>query len=654
MKPLFLALALTLPAAAATPATPGEAAVRYVEKIRGGQVDLAPGADTAVSPATGQDKREIIASRIKRLSQELDPGPMEAGPVKQDGDLAAVLVRQTSGFDPGRLKVIAIGLVKKGEAWLAAPVPGSFENTALGYDEARSNRIAALEQWMLREQVVDLGTLREQAGERLRKDIGTKLPKEALHNEKPAALLKRLLAACATRDQAVMLGLVGGLQRELPKDWTDRLGAVSRAFSKDTFDSSWRLLASPGVIRTVTAESGDSTHMSLTLACLDASPESGRGNLPAIRFLSLELQRDSEGLWRFDLPEVFLHGEPSHPEDEDKNTVQQGALNALPIAWQRQFAKAKPATAAAAAEAVTAALRAPDADGLLPLLDLDGEPATALLGARRLALMWRDLHSPRDLVTLLPLGFFEKDDSAVAAYQMFSSRFAGRADIRTLFFVRRDGIWQLLSGLRPDDSQQNAPGSVGEWATTQAPEWTKNWEELALAKGTALDALPAADAPDEDAARTTFTAWNEAITKGDVVTTIRLTARLKQDLSSSHLLRNLGYELTGAAMKTGRQATILGIIHRGQWTGISARIGKAGDAEATYPLYPMVTTPDGPRIMAEIGLFANGNRTRDYLNETSWERLNAGGAGEAAAQLREIYEIHRKNAETDRPPAPKN
>lgn len=649
MKPLFLALVLALPATAATSGTPAEAAVSYVEKIRTGQVDLAPGADTAVSPATGQDKREIIAARIKRLSQEIDPGPVEAGPVKQDGDLAAVLVRQTSGFDPGRLKVVAIGLVKKGQEWLAAPVPGSFENTGLGYDEARSNRIAALEQWMLREQVVDLGTMREQSAERLRKEIGAKLPKDALRTEKPSALLKRLLAASAARDQATMLGLLGGLQRELPKDWTERLAAVSRAFAKEAFDPSWRLLASPGVIRTVMTEDGDDTQATLTLACLDASPESGRGKLPAIRFMDLDMVRDADGLWRIDLPGVLLKGDPANPHEEEEESDEE-TLDTLPAAWRHQFPAAKPATATEASEAVVAALRSGNVESLLPLLDLDGDPPNALLGAKRLALIWRDLHSPRDLATLLPLGFLEKGDGAAAAYQMFSSRQPGRADIRTLFFIRRNGSWQLAPGLRPSDPPQEPLVAVKEWADTQGPEWTKNWEDLSLAASPALNQIPAAEGPAEDAARTAFTAWSEAIVKGDIATSIRLTAHFKRDQGTSRLLRNLGFELTGVA-KTNQHATILAVIRRGSWTGISARIGKTGDPEATYPLYPMVTTPEGPRVMAEIDLFANGNRTREYLNETSWERLNAGGDADASAQLREIYEIHRKNAEADRPPA---
>ncbi|BCU75941.1 hypothetical protein [Luteolibacter sp. LG18] len=651
MKSLLLALALVTPVLAADSGTPAEAAVRFVEKLRGGQVDLAPGADTALSAATGKDKREMIAARIKRLSREISADRVEVGPVKQDGDLAAVLVRQAAGFDPGSLRVIAIGLVRKGDQWLPAPVPGSFENTSLGYDESRAGRIAALEAWMTREQVVDLSTLRDQSAERLHKEIGGKIQKEVLQKEKPPELVKRLLTACATRDQATMLGLIGGLQKDLPRDWSERLGAVGRAFSKETFEPAWRLLAAPGVIRSVVLEDGDDQHAAITMACLDASAESGRGTLPHIRLLSLDLEKDPEGLWRIDLPAALLRSDPPDPHGDEDGIVGTDYLDALPAVWRRQFPLAKLDTAKAASEAVVAALRANTPDSLLTLLDLEGDPEQARLGASRLALIWRDLHSPRDLTTLLPIGFIEKNDGAVASYQVFSSRQPERADLRMLYFVKRNGGWHLIPGLRPGDQVQPELAEVKAQADTVAPDWTKDWEDLALADSPALDSVPGGEGPPEEATRGIFNEWSKAIVAGDIGTSIRLTAHLKRDRGTARLLRNLGYELTGA-LKTGGHATILGVIRRGPWTAISARIGNAADPAATYPLYPLVATPDGPRVMAEIDLFANGNRTRDFLNVAAWSRLEAGGNTDAAAQLREIYEIHRKNAESDRPPIP--
>ena len=80
MKPLLLALVLGSPAFAAATDAPLKEAVQFVEKLRDRKIDLAPGRDTALSPATGEDKRKLIEERITRIAGELGSGELEAGP----------------------------------------------------------------------------------------------------------------------------------------------------------------------------------------------------------------------------------------------------------------------------------------------------------------------------------------------------------------------------------------------------------------------------------------------------------------------------------------------------------------------------------------------------------------------------------------------
>lgn len=650
MKRLLLALFLAAPVWAADPATPAEAAVRYLEKVRSGELDLAPQKDTAISPATGKDKRKVITERIQRLSKELVAGPLEPGTQSVDGDMATVLVRQAGGFDPARLRVVAVALIQKEGKWLPAPLPGSFENTGLGYDAGRSDRLAKLEAWMMREQVLDLATLRDQSSERLKKEIERKLPKNELRAMTAEQVVKRFLAACAAKDQATALGLLGGLEPELPKDWSTYLAAVDRAFAENPVNSPWRILVTPGVIRTVLSVGNGDRQVGATLAFLDASGESNRPMLPPMTLLKVSLHKNGAGLFRLELPEYFLESTQEEGSgDEEKEDLE--ILNTLPAAWRRDLPAAKLATSKDASEALLAALRGDAPDSLLGLLDLRGDPAVARLGASRLALVWREVHHPRDLRTLIPLAFHEEGNGAVAAYQIFSSREADRSDLRLFYFVKNADGWLLAPGVRPAEPVQADLTAVKTWADARAPEWTKNWESIVLAGSASLEAVPAGEAPSEESVKAAFEAWSKAIVRGDVPGVIAGTGYLKRDRATTRLLRNLGSELTGA-YKNGYHASILGIIRRGPWTGVSARVGKKGDSAATYPLYPLVVTPDGPRVLAEIDLSANGNRTREFLNDATWGRLEADGGAAAAAPLREIYEIHRKNAEADRTPAP--
>lgn len=646
MKPLLLALALGSPVFAAATDAPVKEAVQFVEKLRDKKVDLTPGRDTALSPATGEDKRKLIEERITRMAGELGSGELEAGPGKVDGDMAAVLVRQAAGFDPSRLRVIAVGLIRKNNRWQPAPVPGSFENTGLGYDAEIGKRLAALEAWMMREQVLDLTTLREKSADRLREAITKKLTPDELHETAPEQLLKRLFEACEKRDQATVLGLLGGLQKELPKDWSVRVASVDEGLSAPAKSSPWNLLVSRGVLKTTTAILQISEHdAKFEVVVLDATGGTSKA-APKETTFQIALARDESGLWRIDLPEAFFSSEE---KDEEENSSKQPNENLL-RAWRTQFPAARIETAKSAVESLLNGLRSDSLAELMRMISLEGDSTLAHLGVMRLASAWQELHQS-DPRTPLLLAFQELGEGAVAAFQMFSAKEPERSDLRLFYFSKLESGWLLTSGLRPADPPQAPMLAIKTWANERAPEWSKNWESLALSNSPELESIPVGEAPSEADTKATFERWTTAIQKGDPTTAIGCTAHLKMDRGPARLLRNLGYELTGT-QKSGLSATLLGIIRKGSWAAVSARIGKAGDAAATYPLYPLVSTPSGPRILAEIDLFANGTRTRDYLNEAIWGRLNSIGAGEASATLREIYEEHRKNAIADRPPTP--
>ena len=144
---IFLAVALS---ANAAPNDPGGAAIDFLEKVRVRNLNLEPGGDTAISAQTAREKKQLIARRLERIALELGSDPLEVGAVKLDEDYAAVLVRKTGGFDPSRLQVFAVALVKRGAEWEAAPVPASFENAGAGSAIQLRKRLEALEDWMLR------------------------------------------------------------------------------------------------------------------------------------------------------------------------------------------------------------------------------------------------------------------------------------------------------------------------------------------------------------------------------------------------------------------------------------------------------------------------------------------------------------------------
>jgi hypothetical protein len=300
---------------AAAASDPGAQAIRFLEKVRAGKVNLEAGGDTAISPETSAPKRAAIARRLERLTRDLGEGPLEAGAVRIDGDLAAVIVRNQGGFDPSKIRVFPIALVLRGDGWLAAPVPGSFENCGLGYAAPLRQRLDNLGGWLLREQSLDLERSREQATIRMRNAIESRLPAAALRRLDSRQAAERFLRACSDHSLPEILGLLGGLEARPPDDWSQRLEAVTTALAKPGAGGPWRLLLSPDVLRVVVQHEDGQQQATTSVACLDPARASG----PRFEMLHLELSKSPAGCWRVDLPGDFIHGatdtDPAPPDE---------------------------------------------------------------------------------------------------------------------------------------------------------------------------------------------------------------------------------------------------------------------------------------------------------------------------------------------------
>ena len=219
---------------------------------------------------TAAEKRKEIARRLDGMAKDVDGGSLAAGELKVDGEIAGVLVRKGGGFDPARLKVFAVALVKRGGKWLPTPVLSSFENTGMGYTAEWRRRVQAMEEWMLRGQIEDLEVLRKEATTRMRSEIEARLTVDELYEGTAEEVGKRFVEACGKRDLPAMLGMLGGLREVLPQDWNLRLKAADAAVGDgDRVKRPWRLLVAPEVLRVLVHEESDAKSGLISIACLD-------------------------------------------------------------------------------------------------------------------------------------------------------------------------------------------------------------------------------------------------------------------------------------------------------------------------------------------------------------------------------------------------
>lgn len=621
--------------ALAGPSDPGEAAVHFLEKVRTQNLNLEPGGDTALSPQTSGQKRREIARRLERVARDLGTDPLEVGAMKLDDDLAAVLVRKIGGFDPSRLQVFPVALVKRGAEWAAAPVPASFENSGVGYAAVLRKRLAILEDWMLREQALDLEKLRDQSADRLRRKIAESLPLATLRNFTSKQAAERFLTACEHRNLPEIFGLLGGLAANLPNDWPLRLTAADTAVTAaGEVKRPWRLLLGAEVMRALVDHVEESDTAQVSIACLDPGGIPPRFTVPRIELVHLELSKTPDGLWRVNPPAHFLadRDSPDVSADEDLDS---DLLDAFPAKLAEHSPPAPQATAEETRQALRTTLQTANPGELMRYIRLDGDPLTARKSCVRAAQLWWAWREPSAVRSAVPLAYHEEGSQAAEAFQLFSARNPDRLDLRIVYFEKSGDGWHWAPMPRPETEK-----SCREWVDLQSKRWQDEWQDALLTDCPILKAVPDSGAPPAEESRQLVEAWIQATRAGDVLAALRLTARFDTPDSPVMLLRNLGYEMTGAR-RTPHAPALAGIYRGAIWTAVGTQTDSKDPP--LFPLYPVIATPAGPRIVLEIDLFTSGNRSRDFLNKTALGRLRQSSAP-AADELAVLLSKHQSQA----------
>lgn len=615
----------------AVPAAPGEAAIEFLEKVRVNKVNLDPGGDTAISPQTAEAKKRQIARRLERTARDLGSDPLEIGTVKEDGNFAAVIVRKTGGFDPSRLQVFPVALVKKDTGWAAAPMPASFENAGASYSISLRERLESLENWMLRQQVVDLEKLRDQAALEMRGKIETRLNARQLREYDAEKTGSAFVTACGEQDLPRALGLLGGLGSRLPDDWAARLKAAERAMAAGPNAAApWRYLLAPEILRVPVHHEEQGDKGLFSIACLDPSTDDSGSAKPRIHVLHLELSRSADGLWQVDLPSAFLL-ESAEPQDREDDDVDTDLVHRFATEWTQSNPPLAQPTPELAQSTLANTLQEISPANLLRMANLRTTPEFASADCLGATHFWSPFHEKATFRHALPLALKTGDSVAVSLLQIFSSRDTGLTDIRPVYFERKPSGWLWTPIPRAEAVEE-----FKDWVKTETAAWSDKWQDRLLSGTTMLDKdlQPAA----EDETRTCVDSWLAAIRQGDLGKALSLTVRQPTPKSAETTLRNTGYEIL--AFRRDRQTPRIERIYTGKsWSAAGAKVSR--DGKVIHPLYPVVKTPSGPKILIETDLIASGNRSRDYLNRDALSQLRKSTTGPAADDLKALLEQYQ-------------
>ena len=594
---------------------PGQVAVEYLEKVRNGKLDLKTGEDAVVSPYITGERRKQISESIKNLSSQIGEGKLLAGETRLDGEFAAVMVTQGEEFDQNRLQVYPVALVKGEKGWRAAPILASYENAVFAYTVQLRERLSELENWMMRQRVLEIENLTARTSRRLREQIKGHFQSADLTKLSPVEILDRFQKAYSKERQMEVLGYLGGCSEKWPGDWDELMQAIREAFStKAREDYPWRLLSSPDVIRVVVGESIDEKEALISLACLDPAWVGDSRELNGIHLAHFSFTRDEQANWRMDLPESLLKN------DKEGFLSSQGMDNDLLEVFAQRLRRQAPAQFAESFEKVEKEIIGQLENGqvseLLRWVDFDREPKMSGEACVLATRVWWSIHAPGAHSLPVKMGSRVEGDWAVSSYHWFSLNQADRVEFKPLFFrkVAKGWVW-VPGGIR----------NVGSEAGDIFSEWLKEGEETW--RETAIKKLLASVHPVENFVSDKKTEdievlelaqkWTAALKQNDIRELIGLSARLSNDGKvSQKLFRNLAYEISLAQRADSRFA---GVYRSGNW--LAAGFSHGEGSEKSFSLMLTVQTAKGLKALPEIDLISENNRTRKFLNNLSLERL---------------------------------
>lgn len=613
---------------------PGPDAVRFLEKLRDGSLDLKPGGDTALVPQTSDAKCADIKRRLERLTHELGSGPLSSLEVKVDDNLAAVLVGQSSGFDPESFQVVPVAMVMRDGHWLAAPVPASFENTGLGYDSSVRSRAATLEDWLLKKQLTALDALRNRSLVRLRAESNKVISDQAIGALSEEAITQRFLSACRVGDLPVAAALLGITADPPPEDWALRLRGLSGALGNHkNVPRPWRLLVSSDVLCVSDVSEGGGGVV--TLGCLDPAGLPPSFTKLAVESVSFHLVQRVGGGFRVELPEAFYLPVGSGRPEDGRLAVEASVAST----FATQMIAMHPAQPQPSSEKLELELLAAFKTGnshdwvkFVRFSDVSDKNLTMMAAVRR----WWEFHNPAGVNYPLLMGSHVVGDHAVSAFQLVSLRNPDRTNPVFLYFARSERGWLW-------DPAPEASVSAGfdSWRAEVEKNLDAQWRAKLLDGCLVLKEMPTGEGPTPDQAQSLMQQWNAAIGSGDLDAAVRLTARMDAADSSRVMVRNLGYAMMDG-IASEKKPEVIGVYRAGGWAAVAQKEWVKN--APSWPFYPMVLTPNGARILLEVDLLASTTRSREYLNRESLARLRK-LAPDAVDALETLFLGYRKQRE---------
>jgi hypothetical protein len=627
VKHIFVSLLFALQGLATAADTPEVAAMDFAVAIKTSTIAGAQEKLCALNPDTGEAKKAKIVGAWSGLRDTMITAEFELADQKTDGDFAAVILKQADPENANNFRIYGFGIVKREGAWLAAPVPSSFENSIVSYEADSLARRKTIQQWMLGREVSLREEMQKNAATNLLEKMRQFMPAEKLKTIGGKELLESFVKACREKNQNAALAHLGGYSSDEVDGWVRITRRLTKAFTGDEINKwPWRLLADPSTITCIGAAEEVAGEIAVHMLALHQN-----GITEEPEYMIFAVKHDEQGLARLELPYVFVNDDVTEGDDgavmDSSEEDQVKLYEQLRAEARAKLSQIDVSKSDALASGIEKTIQSGDFASYWGMNSIASDEGK-LDDLPMIVDLWQKLQANSSTSLFGRVGFLEVNDQALLVIQCYNSTNADGITLKKLWLKREKNVWSL-----EEDIPELPEEKITAWLEENKQKWTSEWADSLVGGSVRVGGL-ANSTPDGTAVRDVFTKWSAALKEKNLPQMMSQCATFNDSASVMKMLRNLSGELQYGSPSM----EILDVATAGRWGAVCVKQTPKSKSPPQYPLYVFVGTDQGPRLLAQMDFKLDAGRSREFLNQQSFQNLSKTLPEAAVSELRSLYD----------------
>ncbi len=627
MKHIFVSLLFALQGLATAADTPEVAAMDFAVAIKTSTIAGAQEKLCALNPDTGEAKKAKIVGAWSGLRDTMITAEFELADQKTDGDFAAVILKQADPENANNFRIYGFGIVKREGAWLAAPVPSSFENSIVSYEADSLARRKTIQQWMLGREVSLREEMQKNAAINLLEKMRQFMPAEKLKTIGGKELLESFVKACREKNQNAALAHLGGYSSDEVDGWVRITRRLTKAFTGDEINKwPWRLLADPSTITCIGAAEEVAGEIAVHMLALHQN-----GITEEPEYMIFAVKHDEQGLARLELPYVFVNDDVTEGDDgavmDSSEEDQVKLYEQLRAEARAKLSQIDVSKSDALASGIEKTIQSGDFASYWGMNSIASDEGK-LDDLPMIVDLWQKLQANSSTSLFGRVGFLEVNDQALLVIQCYNSTNADGITLKKLWLKREKNVWSL-----EEDIPELPEEKITAWLEENKQKWTSEWADSLVGGSVRVGGL-ANSTPDGTAVRDVFTKWSAALKEKNLPQMMSQCATFNDSASVMKMLRNLSGELQYGSPTM----EVLDVATAGRWGAVCVKQTPKSKSPPQYPLYVFVGTDQGPRLLAQMDFKLDAGRSREFLNQQSFQNLSKTLPEAAVSELRSLYD----------------